>query len=95
MTFRAGDTVFYRPLGEKWILAYADDGNVSACGWPESINKAADCDLVEAATDEGHVAMLHEWADVDRRRDSGGLDHRTSVCRRQLADLADALRAGR
>lgn len=62
--FRAGDVVRHRPSGETWVLAYAaaERNEVSACGWPESIAKADDCVLVEAATDEKHEEMLRRHA---------------------------------
>lgn len=80
---RAGDTVFHRPTGETWLLAWGDAarGEVSACGWPETIAKMADCDLVEACSDEEHVALLREVAA------SGRGDYRAGVARRQLAVL--------
>jgi DNA polymerase-3 subunit epsilon len=85
---RAGDTVKHLPSGETWVLAYADGPHVSACGWPESIAQASDCELVEAATDEQHVTMLRKWAEPPKRRDSGAIDGRSLVCARQLALLA-------
>lgn len=78
-TFRAGDAVFHRPTGEEWLLAWAENSRVSACGWPETIAEAADCELVQACSDEKHVEMLRTWA---VRQDN---DYRSRVCRRQLA----------
>lgn len=80
--FRAGDVVRHRPSGETWVLAYAamERNEVSACGWPESIAKADDCVLVEAATDDKHEEMLREWAEKVQHSS----DHRVSECRRQL-----------
>lgn len=87
---RAADVVRHRPSGEKWVLAYADmeRGEVSACGWPRSIAKASDCDLVEAATDEQYEQMLRQWAEeVPKSLTGNDHDHRVGVCRRQLATL--------
>jgi len=84
---RSGDVVLHRPSGEKWVLAYAEGEEVSACGWPFSIARAADCDLVKAATDEQHIAMLASWGDEEHRNDRGALDWRHVVCKRQLAEL--------
>ncbi len=84
--FRAGDVVRHRPSGETWTLAYGGDihrggvEHVSACGWPESVALATDCELVTAATDLEHRTALME---VSRSYD----DHRGGVCRRQLAAL--------
>jgi hypothetical protein len=79
--FRAGDVVFHLPSGEKWLLAYGDSDSVSACGWPESIAKAADCRLIVAASDADHREMLERWAA------KGTGDHRAGVCRRQLEEI--------
>jgi hypothetical protein len=84
---RAGDVVFHRPSGERWLLAWAERGEVSACGWPEPIAKESDCELVKAASDVEHRAMLHTWADEPKRRDDGFMDSRSVVCTRQLAAL--------
>ncbi len=67
------------PTGEEWILAYDEErGEVSACGWPESIAQASDCDLVKAGSDGDRLDMLKTWA--------GNIasDHRTRQARRQL-----------
>jgi hypothetical protein len=85
--FRAGDVVRHRPSGEEWTLAYGHGDFVSACGWPEGEAYARDCDLVKAASDEEHEAMLRVWADAPQRRDDGSLDRRSRVCLRQLAEL--------
>lgn len=80
---RAGDVVKHGPTGETWVLAYADHerGEVSACGWPESIARIGDCELITAASDAEHEAMLHAWATKNDR------DYRVTVCLRQFAAL--------
>lgn len=87
---RAGDVVKHRPSGETWVLAWGDKerNEVSACGWPESIAKMSDCDLIEAASDEEHLKMLKEWAEKPHFRDSGSEDYRAVVCKRQLRALS-------
>lgn len=72
--FRAGDTVKHGPTGETWILAVDQFGNdVSPCGWPETIAKAADCEIVKRASDsERHSQLLRssklrEPHDIRRR----------------------------
>lgn len=84
---RAGDVVFHRPSGETWVLAYAERGYVSACGWPEAIDKEEDCEVVEAASDAVHLAMLREWAAKKGQFYEGRQDHRAGVCARQLAEI--------
>lgn len=81
---RAGDVVKHGPTGETWVLAYGDEerGEVSACGWPESIARISDCETVKLASGDDHEAMLRLWAGK-----SGPHDLRVSECRRQLAAL--------
>jgi hypothetical protein len=79
---RAGDTVKHGPSGETWVLAWAERGKVSACGWPASIADESDCTLAEASTDEQHRDMLEKWANPKYRG-----DYRHSVCCDQLATL--------
>lgn len=63
-TFRAGDAVKHGPTGETWVLAADQHGDDVVCaGWPESIAKAADCTLVEAATDDQRREMLMRVAE--------------------------------
>jgi hypothetical protein len=85
--FRAGDVVRHGPSGEEWMLAYGDaeggDGTVCACGWPNTISRATDCTMVEAATDDAHMARLRAWG-VDG---GGQRDWRHIVCKRELQRL--------
>lgn len=82
---KAGDVVFHRPSGERWMLAYCDGDRLSACGWPESIAQAADCDLVTSCSPEKHREMLETWASKQTLDGQG--DHRVGVCDRQLKAL--------
>lgn len=60
---RAGDTVYHMPSKETWVLAAdEEDGRVICCGWPETIAKASDCELREAATDTYRIKMLQDVA---------------------------------
>lgn len=57
--FRAGDVVKHRPTGETWRLAvdqFSDE--VSPLGWPETIAKAEDCELVEASDEDLRYSTL-------------------------------------
>ena len=81
MTFRAGDIVKHGPTGEEWVLAVDQFGNeVSPCGWPETIAKAADCEIVTRASDkERHEQLLrsskiNQRDDVRRRQAIGTLN---------------------
>jgi hypothetical protein len=82
--FRAGDTVRHELSGQEWVLA-ADErgGYVMPCGWPEGQAKASDCTLVEAASDEERLKMLHDVKGI--RRDNGSLDERARWAQEQLA----------
>jgi hypothetical protein len=72
--FRTGDTVFHEKLQEKWLVAWADERSVVPCGWPETIARAEDCRLVEAAADSLHRKLVEEIATRSSR------DLRTTRC---------------
>lgn len=79
---RAGDVITHIPSGETWVLAYAKNGKVSPCGWPESVAEESNCVMLKAATDEEYLNMLEIWA---KKINSG--DHRHSVCNAQLKEF--------
>jgi len=60
--FRTGDVVKHNPSGETWVLAWGNEQEVIACGWPETVAKPSDCTLVVAATDEAHRKLVLEIA---------------------------------
>jgi hypothetical protein len=84
--FRTGDTVKHRPTGEQWQLAYADGLDVSPLGWPATVAKATDCELIEAASDAQHRAIVERLAG-DVPVGPPNVDLRTVLARRQLAAL--------
>jgi hypothetical protein len=51
---KPGDAVLHRPSNETWVVAIADPSrdHVVACGWPLSIDKLSDCDIVEEVSVE-------------------------------------------
>lgn len=63
---RAGDLVYHRPTKEKWVVAAVspDGTELVCCGWPETIAKIADCEVVETrrASDDDHTTMLLDVA---------------------------------
>lgn len=65
-----GDTVLHKPTGERWVVAFVQNGRLSWCGWPEGTADLADCELVEAATDERRVRLLNEMASMGSQDDS-------------------------
>lgn len=67
---RCGDHVLHRPSGETWVVAYADygTGELSACGWPDSIARISDCDLVKVASEQEHTDLLAKLIESGDRR---------------------------
>lgn len=61
---RTADTVFHRPSGEKWFLAYADyeAGTVCPMGWPFSQARIDDCEPDHLADDHAYLSTLAELA---------------------------------
>lgn len=78
-TIRAGDTVLHRPSGETWVVAYADHerNDLSAYGWPETLARVTDCELVHSCTDAEHEKAVREWC-----AKAPGADHRPGAVRR-------------
>jgi hypothetical protein len=70
VTIDTGDLVLHKPTGERWIVAFVRDGRLSWCGWPEGTASLADCELIEAATDERRVRLLNEMAAMRSQDDS-------------------------
>lgn len=62
MKIRAGDGIRHKPTGEKWLVAAVSPNGreLVCCGWPETIAKISDCELLCQATDEGHEKLLRE-----------------------------------
>lgn len=85
VAFRAGDTVKHQPSGEVWMLACDQShGDVLPAGWPETLAKATDCELVERATDDERLEMLTNVAKAN-----AGL--RSGLAREQLSEVAARL----
>lgn len=66
---KSGDTVFHRPSGETWVVAWADAREVLPAGWPETIASASECDLVRSCSDDEYWAMVEA---VARYQDTRG-----------------------
>ena len=62
MSIRTGDTVFHKPSGEQWLVAYVQDDELAWCGWPEGLARLADCELVRTCSDEQHWTLVRELA---------------------------------
>ncbi len=78
---RCGDTVLHKPTGAQWLVAYADyDRNImSPCGWPESMAKVSDCDLIRACPDSEHLELVRLWL---AKLPSHSSDHRPRAVER-------------
>ena len=61
-----GDTVKHGPTGETWVVAYVQGDRLAWCGWPEGEARLSDCTLVESATDEERLKLLHQLADMPK-----------------------------
>ena len=66
--WRAGDHVLHKPSGETWVVAFADEENVAPCGWPNSLAKRSDCEIVKYVHDREHYELLQELARLDDNR---------------------------
>ena len=64
VTYRTGDVIRHIPSGEEWLVATADARHVSPCGWPYGLARLDEVELVEAATDEAHLKLLQELANM-------------------------------
>lgn len=61
LTFQAGDAVHHHPTGEDWILATDEEnGEVFACGWPETLAKASDLSVIKLGDAEARSTTLRE-----------------------------------
>jgi hypothetical protein len=81
-----GDVVRHGPTGERWIVAYVQDGRIAWFGWPPGEASAEDCVLITKATPEAREKYLRTLADMR--------DHEDARCRyarwRLEADSAGA-----
>lgn len=57
---RCGDTVFHRPTGETWVVAYAEGEYLAWFGWPDGLAKLSDCEVKERCSDEEHAKAVDE-----------------------------------
>jgi hypothetical protein len=81
---RTGDTVFHKPTGETWLVAYVeDDGRyLAACGWPFALVPVDQCELRARASDKERHSLLLELAGMS------GDDMRKSYALRTLGVTA-------
>jgi hypothetical protein len=74
---KPGDTVLHRPSGETWTVSARSNDYIIPGGWPMTVAKKADCDMVEECSPEEHRSMLSmavrsgglrgEWAAAEQR----------------------------
>lgn len=62
---RTGDSVFHRPTGERWLVAYVDEDRdrIAWCGWPEGEALLSDCELEKSCSDKEHLKLLNHLAE--------------------------------
>lgn len=61
---RCGDAVKHKPSGEEWLVAYCtSDGVLSPFGYPESIAKLSECEVVDKCSDDQHLALVKNWVE--------------------------------
>ena len=75
---RCGDTVFHRPTGETWVVAYAEGEHLAWFGWPDGLAKLSDCEVTERCSDEEHAKAVDEWRRAQPHDDRGNPSHRRS-----------------
>ena len=63
---RAGDIVFHRESGEEWLIAKTCESGFYLAGWPCTRLHESQCDLVRAATDEEHRAVVEQCATLSK-----------------------------
>ncbi len=80
---RTGDTVFHKPSGEKWTVAWADDRYLIPCGWPETMVAVYDCKLITSCSDAEYRKLLEQVA-------SSGHEMRRSRCFSELEKIREA-----
>lgn len=69
MVIDTGDTVFHRPTGEEWVVAYVQDGRLAWCGWPPGEADVNDCELRTPASNESRIKLLNDLANMQSRED--------------------------
>lgn len=57
---RAGDHVHHRPSGEDWVVAYVNGDRLCACGWPETLARVSDCELIKKCSNKEHREVLSD-----------------------------------
>ena len=77
---RAGDTVKHGPSGETWLLAVDQFGDdVAPLGWPETIAKAADCEIVKRASDKERRQRLVKSSEIREPMDIRRMQARSQL----------------
>lgn len=74
---RTGDIIKHLPSGETWVVAWADENHLVACGWPESSAKTNQCRLIKSCSDSEHWKLVEEVAGSDS---GSNYSFRASAC---------------
>ena len=84
-----GDIVHHGPSGEDWVVAFVRGDRLTACGWPESEARLADCELIEASPPARRVDLLKMMA-----RASDPTDSRGHYARQRLQQIGETWEHG-
>lgn len=80
--YRTGDVIRHIPSDEEWLVADVTSTHIGCCGWPHTLAPFSDVELVKAATDEAHLKLLREMANMSSP------DPRRSYAQDQLHRMA-------
>ncbi len=80
-------TVYHRPSKETWEVGAVDEYGrcIFPNGWPETLAYAADCELLELASEEESLQMIKRWAknihksDIRHRLNASWLDRQYKI----------------
>lgn len=69
---KAGDSVRHRPSGESWLVAAVSPNGAElvCCGWPETIAKVGDCEVIERCSEPSREEMIERCKDGNDVRGS-------------------------
>jgi hypothetical protein len=80
---KIGDTVLHKPSGEQWVVARIySNGDIIPAGWPCSLGRAEDIELVEECSEEAHDYLREKLTHLppsDPRHIPPTIDHRAGV----------------
>jgi hypothetical protein len=61
---RCGDHVHHEPSGEDWVVAHVSNDMLAWCGWPGGMTKLSECRVIKRCSDEEHLKLVNEIANM-------------------------------